>query len=58
MGYVGAIAVVAAHWFMIEDPGVTYHQLFHSMQYHDENEGFDSEIWCQQLTSHVAFDDN
>ncbi|ROL03937.1 Sarcoplasmic/endoplasmic reticulum calcium ATPase 1 [Anabarilius grahami] len=42
-GYVGAATVgAAAHWFMYDDEGphVTYHQLSHFMQCHDENEDF------------------
>ncbi|KAG5854752.1 ATPase sarcoplasmic/endoplasmic reticulum Ca2+ transporting 1, like [Anguilla anguilla] len=42
-GYVGAATVgAAAYWFMYDDegPGVTYHQLSHFMQCHDENEDF------------------
>merc|ERR1712121_373978 len=42
-GYVGAATVgAAAYWFIYdaEGPGVTYHQLSHFMQCHDENEDF------------------
>ncbi|XP_072523989.1 sarcoplasmic/endoplasmic reticulum calcium ATPase 1-like [Salminus brasiliensis] len=42
-GYVGAATVgAAAYWFLYdeEDPGVTYYQLSHFMQCHDENEDF------------------
>nr|XP_055031077.1 ATPase sarcoplasmic/endoplasmic reticulum Ca2+ transporting 1, like isoform X1 [Misgurnus anguillicaudatus] len=42
-GYVGAATVAAAgYWFLYDDegPGVTYYQLSHFMQCHDENEDF------------------
>ncbi|KAJ8364384.1 hypothetical protein SKAU_G00132150 [Synaphobranchus kaupii] len=42
-GYVGAATVAgAAWWFMYDEegPGVTYYQLSHFMQCHDENEDF------------------
>ncbi|MCJ8738191.1 hypothetical protein PDJAM_G00032630 [Pangasius djambal] len=42
-GYVGAATVgAAAYWFLYDDEGpkVTYHQLSHFMQCHDENEDF------------------
>ncbi|TRY64736.1 hypothetical protein DNTS_017792 [Danionella cerebrum] len=42
-GYVGAATVgAAAYWFLydVEGPQVTYHQLSHFMQCHDENEDF------------------
>jgi len=42
-GYVGAATVgAAAYWFIYdaEGPGVTYHQLSHFMQCHEENEDF------------------
>ncbi|XP_071395805.1 sarcoplasmic/endoplasmic reticulum calcium ATPase 1 [Centroberyx affinis] len=42
-GYVGAATVGAAAWWFIYDttgPGVSYYQLSHFMQCHDENEDF------------------
>ncbi|KAB1769500.1 hypothetical protein FKQ75_29500, partial [Klebsiella pneumoniae] len=42
-GYVGAATVgAAAYWFIydVEGPGVTYYQLSHFMQCHEENEDF------------------
>ncbi|KAM9837817.1 ATPase sarcoplasmic/endoplasmic reticulum Ca2+ transporting 1, like [Aulostomus maculatus] len=42
-GYVGAATVGGAAWWFLYDstgPGVTYHQLSHFMQCHDENEDF------------------
>ncbi|XP_041740347.2 sarcoplasmic/endoplasmic reticulum calcium ATPase 1 isoform X1 [Coregonus clupeaformis] len=42
-GYVGAATVAAAVWWFMYDPtgpGVTFHQLSHFMQCHDENEDF------------------
>uniref|UniRef100_UPI003AABC4BD ATPase sarcoplasmic/endoplasmic reticulum Ca2+ transporting 1, like isoform X1 n=1 Tax=Centroberyx gerrardi TaxID=166262 RepID=UPI003AABC4BD len=42
-GYVGAATVGAAAWWFIYDhtgPGVTYYQLSHFMQCHEENEDF------------------
>ncbi|XP_032429897.1 ATPase sarcoplasmic/endoplasmic reticulum Ca2+ transporting 1, like isoform X1 [Xiphophorus hellerii] len=42
-GYVGAATVGGAAWWFIYDstgPGVTYYQLSHFMQCHDENEDF------------------
>ncbi|XP_060794752.1 ATPase sarcoplasmic/endoplasmic reticulum Ca2+ transporting 1, like isoform X1 [Neoarius graeffei] len=42
-GYVGAATVgAAAYWFLYDEEGpkVTYHQLSHFMQCHDENEDF------------------
>ncbi|KAM3859339.1 ATPase sarcoplasmic/endoplasmic reticulum Ca2+ transporting 1, like [Diretmus argenteus] len=42
-GYVGAATVGAAAWWFMYDqtgPGVTYYQLSHFMQCHDENEDF------------------
>uniref|UniRef100_A0A673HBM2 Calcium-transporting ATPase n=1 Tax=Sinocyclocheilus rhinocerous TaxID=307959 RepID=A0A673HBM2_9TELE len=42
-GYVGAATVAAAvHWFIydVEGPQVTYYQLSHFMQCHEENEDF------------------
>nr|XP_020479034.1 sarcoplasmic/endoplasmic reticulum calcium ATPase 1 [Monopterus albus] len=50
-GYVGAATVAGAAWWFIYDttgPGVTYYQLSHFMQCHDENEdfaGIDCEIF-------------
>uniref|UniRef100_A0AAR2LKE4 Calcium-transporting ATPase n=1 Tax=Pygocentrus nattereri TaxID=42514 RepID=A0AAR2LKE4_PYGNA len=43
IGYVGAATVgAAAYWFLYDDEGphVTYYQLSHFMQCHDENEDF------------------
>uniref|UniRef100_A0A3P9C9M1 Calcium-transporting ATPase n=1 Tax=Maylandia zebra TaxID=106582 RepID=A0A3P9C9M1_9CICH len=43
-GYVGAATVAGAAWWFIYDPtgpGVTYYQLSHFMQCHDENEDFE-----------------
>uniref|UniRef100_A0AAY3ZSY2 Calcium-transporting ATPase n=1 Tax=Denticeps clupeoides TaxID=299321 RepID=A0AAY3ZSY2_9TELE len=48
-GYVGAATVgAAAYWFLYdpEGPGVTYHQLSHFMQCHDENENF-TDVECE-----------
>ncbi|XP_029933668.1 ATPase sarcoplasmic/endoplasmic reticulum Ca2+ transporting 1, like isoform X2 [Myripristis murdjan] len=42
-GYVGSATVAAAAWWFMYDPtgpAVTYHQLSHFMQCHDENEDF------------------
>ncbi|XP_077062026.1 ATPase sarcoplasmic/endoplasmic reticulum Ca2+ transporting 1, like [Siphateles boraxobius] len=42
-GYVGAATVAAAgHWFLYDDEGphITYYQLSHFMQCHEENEDF------------------
>ncbi|XP_014854022.1 PREDICTED: sarcoplasmic/endoplasmic reticulum calcium ATPase 1 [Poecilia mexicana] len=50
-GYVGAATVGGAAWWFLYDstgPGVTYYQLSHFMQCHDENEdfaGLDCEIF-------------
>uniref|UniRef100_A0AAQ5YZM3 Calcium-transporting ATPase n=1 Tax=Amphiprion ocellaris TaxID=80972 RepID=A0AAQ5YZM3_AMPOC len=50
-GYVGAATVGGAAWWFLYDttgPSVTYHQLSHFMQCHDENEdfaGIDCEIF-------------
>uniref|UniRef100_A0A673CUV1 Calcium-transporting ATPase n=1 Tax=Sphaeramia orbicularis TaxID=375764 RepID=A0A673CUV1_9TELE len=50
-GYVGAATVGGAAWWFLYDPtgpGVTYHQLSHFMQCHEENEdftGIDCEIF-------------
>uniref|UniRef100_A0A3P8SUB5 Calcium-transporting ATPase n=1 Tax=Amphiprion percula TaxID=161767 RepID=A0A3P8SUB5_AMPPE len=50
-GYVGAATVGGAAWWFLYDttgPNVTYHQLSHFMQCHDENEdfaGIDCEIF-------------
>uniref|UniRef100_A0A1A8NS50 Calcium-transporting ATPase n=1 Tax=Nothobranchius rachovii TaxID=451742 RepID=A0A1A8NS50_9TELE len=50
-GYVGAATVGGAAWWFLYDhtgPGVTYYQLSHFMQCHDENEdfaGIDCEIF-------------
>ncbi|XP_019742508.1 ATPase sarcoplasmic/endoplasmic reticulum Ca2+ transporting 1, like isoform X2 [Hippocampus comes] len=48
-GYVGAATVGGAAWWFLYDttgPGVTYHQLSHFMQCHDENEDF-SGVDCE-----------
>uniref|UniRef100_A0A8P4G4G8 P-type Ca(2+) transporter n=1 Tax=Dicentrarchus labrax TaxID=13489 RepID=A0A8P4G4G8_DICLA len=57
-GYVGAATVGGAAWWFIYDPtgpGVSYYQLSHFMQCHDENEdfvGLDCEIFeaCTPMT--------
>ncbi|XP_043959184.1 ATPase sarcoplasmic/endoplasmic reticulum Ca2+ transporting 1, like isoform X2 [Gambusia affinis] len=57
-GYVGAATVGGAAWWFLYDatgPGITYYQLSHFMQCHDENEdfaGLDCEIFeaCPPMT--------
>ncbi|XP_075313835.1 ATPase sarcoplasmic/endoplasmic reticulum Ca2+ transporting 1, like isoform X2 [Odontesthes bonariensis] len=48
-GYVGAATVGGATWWFLYDdtgPGVTYYQLSHFMQCHDENEDF-ANVECE-----------